>query len=45
MKYFTVAQSDSGTGILMFLFDVNTQELFQERKIWCRVCLKKIQNL
>ena len=29
----------------MFLYNVGTQELFQGRKIWDRVCLKNIQSL
>ena len=44
MKYFTVAWPDSGTRIWMFLYDVSTQELFYERKVLDRVCLRNIQN-
>ena len=44
MKYFTVALTDSETRIWMFLYNVSTQELFKERGIWDRVCLRSMQN-
>ena len=44
MKYFTVAWPDSETPVWMFLYNVTTQELFQERKIFDRVCLRNLQN-
>ena len=44
MKYFTVAWLDSRTPIWMFLYNVRTQELFEERQIWDRVCLRNIQK-
>ena len=33
VKYFTVAWPDSETPIWIFLYNVSTQELFQEKKI------------
>ena len=29
----------------MFLYNVSAEELFQERKIWDRVCLRNVQSL
>ena len=47
MQYFTVTWPDPETRIQMFLYNVGTQELFQERRIWDRVCLKtfKMSNI
>ena len=44
MKFFTVAWPDSETQIWMFLYNVSTQEPFQETEIWDRVCLRNIQK-
>ena len=39
VKYFTLASPDSEIRISVFLWNVNTQEPFEETKIWDRVCL------
>ena len=42
---FTVAWwPDSGTRDWVFLYNANTQELFEQTKMWDKACLKSIQN-
>ena len=45
MKYFTAAWPDPGARVWVFLCNVSTQELYEETKVWDRVCLKNIQNI
>ena len=44
MKSFTVTWLDPETLIWMLLYNITTQETFQETKVWDRVCLRSIQN-